>query len=137
MLRSVLVLGAAIASPAALHAQTPIATSDGAPLYRADAFVGIRPLSHARAATIGPVIGPSGDRASADRVYADDYAYSPRVAGKSPTAVDYQLAQDGLHGSVGYICLSDIAPQAPHEAAVFAGSDLGRMVGASLKFPLK
>ena len=85
---------------------------------------------------IGPVIDASSARASADRSYATAYGAAPG-GGQSATAVDYSLARNGLHGSVGYICLSDIAPQKPHEAAVFAGSDEGRLVGASLKYPLR
>lgn len=125
-----LVVAAALASPATLHAQTPLSTNRP-PVYSANAFLGMRPVSVARAATIRPLAESSGARAFT--------TYGPTRGGEIQprTAVDYSLARDGLHGSVGYICLSDIAPQAPHEAAVFAGSDEGRLVGASIKYPLR
>lgn len=55
----------------------------------------------------------------------------------SATAVDYRLAPGGAFGSAGFICLSDDPPGAPRMVGVLAGSQVGRLLGASLTYPLR
>lgn len=55
----------------------------------------------------------------------------------STTAVDYRAARGGAFGSAGFICLSDDPPGAPREVGMIAGSEDGRLLGASLSYPLR
>jgi hypothetical protein len=71
---------------------------------------------------------------SSDRTYATIFAArDPQVK----TAVDYRLARDGFYGSAGFICLPDDPPIADHAVGVFDGSQDGRLLGATIRYPLK
>ncbi len=51
------------------------------------------------------------------------------------TVIDYRLARNGLFGELGYFCLGGDPYVVPHEAAVVAGAQDGRRVGAALRYP--
>ena len=134
MLRSspLLIFATAIAWAVAVHAQTPTVKSDGPAPYRADAFLAV----HHPGQSAAPIIlDLSGPRASRVRPYA--YASAPRTDGQSRTAVDYRFAPDGLFGSVGFFCLSDDRATADRVLGVIDGSQDGRLVGATLRYPFK
>jgi len=121
-------LAAAIASPAAVGAQTPDP-------YIAEAFLGSHRLGAAEASTIRSAVDLSGLHAAPDRPYA--YAFAARGEASARTAIDHRFAPDGLMGSVGFVCDNDGHPPAPHESGVIAGYQEGRLVGATLTYPFK
>ena len=130
-------VAAAIASSGAAHAQSLNSDTDAPAAYRAAAFLENGRAGQSRPIVIRPLTGVFGPSASTGHTYASDDGSAAPIKGHSPTAVDYHLARDGPYGSIGSICLGGIAPIAPYEAAVTAGSDGGRLLGASLNFPLR
>ncbi len=88
----------------------------------------VRPIKMSR------VEDASAPEKSSDRAYGRHFtARDPEVK----TAVDYRLARDGFYGSAGFICLPDDPPIADHAVGVFDGSQDGRLLGATIRYPLK
>ncbi len=58
-------------------------------------------------------------------------------SGQPHTAIDYRLKSDGLSGSVGFTCTSD-DPVTPYQVVnVLSGSQEGRLLGATIRYPFR
>ncbi len=79
-------------------------------------------------ATARPLFSPVPSRPAAALI--PDLADRP-----NRTTIDYRLARNGLFGELGYFCLGGDPYVVPHEAAVVAGAQDGRRVGAALRYP--
>ena len=124
-----LALAAALASTQA-RAQSPSVESQGeAPLRAAD-LTGPATSTTRDPRAASPVIDMSGRITSAERSIGDG-------DGTARTTVDYNLAPHGVFGSVGFICLSDDAPITARDVGPMGGADDGRLLGGTIRYPLK
>jgi hypothetical protein len=89
----------------------------------------VRPLKMSRVEDASAPERPSG------QIYARSFGSQSPADGK--TAVDYRLARGGFYGSAGFICLPDDPSIADHAVGVFDGSQDGRLLGATIRYPLK
>jgi hypothetical protein len=122
-------LVAALASVQA-RARSPGVESQGqAPLSAADFDSPATSTTRDPRAT-SPVIDMSGRITSAERSVGDG-------DGTARTAVDYSLAPHGVFGSLGFICLGDDAPITARDVGPMAGADDGRLLGGTIRYPLR
>ena len=121
---------AALAFAPAACAQT-LAPSGATAPYAAAALAGLRPGDGAAPIRLSASAEPFGGPSKSD--YPGDSVYGPRDGGPK-TAIDYRVAPDGVFGSVGYICLSDDSHIAAQDVGAFAGSQDGRLVGATVRY---
>jgi hypothetical protein len=124
-----LALAAALASAQA-RAQSPNLESQAQARLSATDLEGpaLSTTRDPRAAS--PVVDMSGRITSAERSIGDG-------RGTARTAVDYSLAPHGIFGSVGFICLSDDAPITARDVGPMAGADDGRLLGGTIRYPLR
>ncbi len=117
------------------YARDPASASDLPSLYRAQDFAGLHGVGPGDSALAGPALHMA--RGPSSPLPGPTGAPRSRPEGIARTALDYSLAPGGVFGSVGFICLSDDAPIAAHEVALFSGSQDGRLLGGTIRYPLK
>jgi hypothetical protein len=93
----------------------------------------VAPASAVRPIKMSRVEDASAPERASDRAFQVFTPKNPEVK----TALDYRLARDGFYGSAGFICLPDDPPIADHAVGVFDGSQDGRLLGATIRYPLK
>jgi hypothetical protein len=118
-------LAAALALPAAVHAQPPTQGSTSPALDRAP-FVALASPDRT-------------DAVNAAAVYrrADFLAPAAPGGGAPRTVIDYSLSPGKLVGSLGYVCVTDGHPLDARDAGVDKTSRFGRqdeLVGAALNY---
>jgi hypothetical protein len=119
---------AALAAPAALHAQPAAQEGAGPALHRAP-LIGLT----------SPDLSEAGASRPSAAVYRrTDFLASAATDGGAPkTVIDYSLSPGKLVGSLGYVCVTDGHPLDGREASVDKTSRFGRqdeLVGAALNY---
>jgi hypothetical protein len=120
-----LVILAAVAIAATTQAATPIDLAAGLSASAAGAVTELRGSPGAAAPTLFSRVPSRGPT-----TLTPDLARAP-----GRTTIDYRLTKSGLFTELGYFCLGGDPYAIPHEAAVVAGAQDGRRVGAALRYP--
>jgi len=122
---------AALAAPAALHAQPAAQEGAGPALHRAPVI-----------ALASPDRSDAGASRRIAAVYRRaDFLASPAPDGGAPrTVIDYSLSPGRLVGALGYVCVTDGHPLDGRDAGVDKTSRFGRqdeLVGAALNYAFR